>query len=468
MSSERAPFVLPHDVLVLGFRVTGRAVAARLMALGCRVRAIEDNPEPSRASEAAAEAGVELIARPSPVEAARAAASCDLVVVSPGVPLTHPALVAAAPGAVVSEIELAYRLTDVPIIAVTGTNGKTTVTSLVTSMLRAAGIDAVAAGNIGTPLIEIAPTAGSAEPKPDYLVAEVSSFQLALTEEFHPVVGTWLNLADDHLDWHGSRDRYAAAKERIWSRQTQDDVAVANCGDPIVMAAARRERGRVVTFGDGPVCDYHAQKGLLYAPGGFVFGEASQLRRAFPHDVENVLAATATAVAAGGTVEACFEAAASFDAGRHRIELVREVSGVRYYDDSKATAPSAVIAALAGFGSVVLLAGGRNKGLDLGEIASYVRAHPALHVRGVVAIGEAAHEVGRAFAGVAPVLLAGSMPEAVEAASDIAEPGDAVLLSPGCASFDWYSSYAERGDDFARVVRDLAVLVPSTAAGAGL
>jgi UDP-N-acetylmuramoylalanine--D-glutamate ligase len=475
-----AAFVPPDEVLVLGYRVTGRAVAARLQALGCRVRAIEDDPEPSGAAEAAAADGVDLLAWPSPEEAERAGAAAQLVVVSPGVPLSHPALRDARPGAVVSEIELAYRLTDVPMVAITGTNGKTTVTSLVTEMLHSSGIEAVAAGNIGTPLIEAAPPAGTAAPpagtagtagKPRYLVVEVSSFQLALTHDFRPVVGTWLNLADDHLDWHGSRDAYAAAKERIWACQRPGDVAVANGDEPAVLTAAQRGEGRVVTFGTGPNCDFRSEGGLLLGPGpgpgpgpGLErIGEVSQLPRSFPHDIANVLAALATAVAAGADVEACFDAATRFEAGRHRIELVGERGGVRYYDDSKATTPSAVIAALAGFESVVLVAGGHNKGLDLAEIAIYTAGRPELRLHGVVAIGEAAAEVEQAFASQAPVVEAGSMAEAVRAAAQMARPGDAVLLSPGCASFDWYTSYAERGDDFARAVRR----VGEVPAGAG-
>jgi UDP-N-acetylmuramoylalanine--D-glutamate ligase len=473
----RATFVPPRNVLVLGFRVTGRAVAARLGPLGCRIVALEDNPEPSGAHEAAMAAGVELIEHPLPEEAAHAARESDLIVVSPGVPLDHPALLAADPSAVMSEIELAFRLTDLPIVAITGTNGKTTVTSLVTSMLTASGVAAAAAGNIGTPLIEAVPaplaspsglpTEGSAPrpfesgpARPDVLVAEVSSFQLALTHDFRPVVGTWLNLADDHLDWHGDRDRYTAAKSRIWACQTSDDVAVANAGEPAVMRAARSAPGRVVTFGDALAdalaADYRAVDGQLLGPDGTVFGDVAKLRRGFPHDVYNVLAATATAVAAGGDVEACFEAAVGFEVDRHRIELVRELLGVSYFDDSKATTPSAVIAALSGFPSVVLLAGGRNKGLDLGDIASYAAMHSdQLQLKAVVAIGEAAGEVGRAFSGIAPVTEAGSMRDAVAAAARAAEAGDVVLLSPGCTSFDWYSSYAERGDDFAAIVRSL-------------
>jgi UDP-N-acetylmuramoylalanine--D-glutamate ligase len=481
----RRPFVPPRNVLVLGFRVTGRAVAARLGALGCRIIALEDDPEPSGAHEAAQAAGVELIERPTPEEAASAARASELIVVSPGVPLDHPALLAADPDTVMSEIELAFQLTDLPIVAITGTNGKTTVTSLVTSMLTASGIKAAAAGNIGTPLIEAVPVAASppsglsglselsdlSEPgddRPELLVAEVSSFQLALTHEFRPVVGTWLNLADDHLDWHGDRDRYAAAKARIWACQTTDDAVVANAGEPVVMYAARSASGRLVTFGDAPrgapAADYRAVDGQLLGPDGSVFGDVAKLRRGFPHDVSNVLAATATAVAAGGEIEGCFEAAVGFEVGRHRIELIRELAGVSYFDDSKATTPSAVIAALSGFRSVVLLAGGRNKGLDLGEIASYVESHHGeLRLRSVVAIGESAGEIVRAFSGIAPVTETGSMRDAVTAASRSAESGDVVLLSPGCASFDWYSSYAQRGDDFAEKVR--ALPVPERTAG---
>jgi UDP-N-acetylmuramoylalanine--D-glutamate ligase len=451
-------FVAPPSVLVVGFARTGRAVAARLRALGSEVVALDDRRVEGAAAIAAA-LGARLYEAIPDEQAAGLAQDAPLVVASPGVPPSHPAIRAARPGSLVSEIELAYRLTDVPIVAVTGTNGKTTVTSLVAEMLLASGIEAMAAGNIGIPLVEAVPGPGR-EPKPGepvlaLIVAEVSSFQLAFVSSFRPVVGTWLNLAEDHLDWHPTFADYAACKARIWANQGPTDVAVANAADSVVLDAARQTPGRLVTFGEGG--DYREVEGRLEGPGHETIVEVGELRRGLPHDRSNVLAAAATAIAAGASVEGCGKAARDFEVGPHRVELVKvDERGVSWFDDSKATTPSSVCAALGGFAGVVLIAGGRNKGLDLATIRRYAETLPQLQLRGVVAIGEAAGDVVSAFAGFAPVHPSSSMESAVDTAAAIAQSGDSVLLSPGCASFDWYSSYAERGADFTRHVLERA------------
>jgi UDP-N-acetylmuramoylalanine--D-glutamate ligase len=261
-------------------------------------------------------------------------------------------------------------------------------------------------------------------------------------------VAVWLNVARDHLDWHGDFDAYVAAKARIWARQAPSEVAVVNADDPVVMAQAASAPSTVVTFGLGAGADFGVVDGSLRAPGRELLA-VSQLRRSLPHDVSNALAAAAAALAAGATVEGVRAALMAHAGLPHRITLVAEAGGVRWYDDSKATNPHAAATAVAGFESVVLIAGGRNKGLDLAELADV-----ADRVRAVVAIGEAAGEVAAAFAGIRPVQVASSMDDAVALAAAAARPGDAVLLSPGCASYDWYRNYAERGDDFARAVGD--------------
>ena len=371
--------------------------------------------------------------------------SADLVVPSPGVPPRHPVFSAAgAHGvAVVGEVELASRWTDRPLVAVTGTNGKTTVTGLITDMLVSSGMAAVAAGNIGVPLVDAVAGAG------DVLVVEVSSFQLQLTDQFHPRVAVWLNLAPDHLDWHPDLESYGRAKARIWARQGPDDVAVVNADDEGVMHWAATAPSRVETFGLGDA-DFHVEGALLRTPTGEEIVPVTALRRSLPHDVANALAASAAALAAGAELDGVRAAVRRWEGFPHRVTLVGDAGGVQWYDDSKATNPHAALAALRGFHSVVLVAGGRNKGLDLSGLAQ-----SADHVRAVVAIGEAAPDVERAFAGGTPVTVASSMDEAVRAAGAAAQPGDAVLLSPGCASFDWYRSYGERGDDFRRAVDQL-------------
>jgi len=443
---------LPGRVLVVGFARTGAAVARVLRDRGAEVVAVDDAPSPD-AVEAASRAGVELLVGPDPHELGRALHDVGLVVVSPGVPPTHPVFAAARGVEVVSEVELASRLGGPEIVAITGTNGKTTVTSLVASMLARSGRAVRAAGNIGYPLVEAV-----VEPGLDLVVAEVSSFQLALTTSFRPRVAAWLNLAEDHLDWHRDLEEYAAAKARIWAHQERDDVAVANADDRAVLDRARAARGRLVTFGASEG-DFHLDGGALVGPGAVEWASLSDLPRAMPHDVSNALAALAVAASAGARADACRAALREGSPLPHRVELVANVGGVSYFDDSKATTPSAVVAALAGLDSVVLIAGGRNKGLDLAAIATAARAGATggrfARLRGVVAIGEAAGSVADALDGPWPVVRATSMHDAVVRASGLAEHGDAVLLSPGCASFDWYSSYEERGADFANEVHAL-------------
>ncbi|MGH9067853.1 MAG: Mur ligase family protein, partial [Acidimicrobiales bacterium] len=246
-----------RPVLVVGLAVTGEAVARHLLAEDRAVVATDDRPDAS-VRRRARELGVPLVEAPTPALYAELGRGVSAVVVSPGVPAGHPAL--SLPGPVLSEVELAARVAgerDVPLVAVTGTNGKTTVTTLVARMLVAAGRRAVAAGNIGVPLIEA--VSGPAE----VVVAEVSSFQLALSQSFRPAVGVWLNLAEDHLDWHPSLDHYVAAKARIWANQGPGDVAVANADDPVVMGAAEASpgSGRLVTFGLGGPAGSGAEAG---------------------------------------------------------------------------------------------------------------------------------------------------------------------------------------------------------------
>jgi UDP-N-acetylmuramoylalanine--D-glutamate ligase len=423
----------------------------------------------------------------------------------------HPALVAAlASGTeVVSEVELAWRLLEARrrdqtgpgascrLVAITGTNGKTTVTQLVTAMLAASGLTAVAAGNVGYPLLDAVAalpcppgTSTSTGPGPGtgtgtrtgartgtglanaadvVLVAEVSSFQLEYTHRFSPDVSCWLNFAPDHLDWHPNVEHYIRAKAKIWAHQAPGSVAIVNADDPVVLSGAAKVPAgvRVVSFGAPGAAGVPRAAGApgatgvtgstgptwtvgpegIEGPDGLVV-KAADLPRRFPHDLANTAAALAVAMAAGADEQGCRQAARVTVAPPHRVQLVGEQGGVRWYDDSKATTPAAVMAGVSAFSSVVLIAGGRNKGLDLSALAKTVPP-----VRAVVAIGEAASEVVAALDGLVPVRRAASMDEAVQRAGELAGPGDAVVLSPGCASFDWYSSYAERGEHFGALVR---------------
>jgi UDP-N-acetylmuramoylalanine--D-glutamate ligase len=435
----------PRRVLVYGLGVSGVAAARHLLAEGLDVVAADDSPG-QRQRDSATDLGIELVVAPDASTLAQLASGVDEIVVSPGVPAGH-GVFCLGPGVrLVGDVELAWRRARVPMVAVTGTNGKTTVTTLIVSMLVASGLRAVAGGNIGEPLLDV--VAGDAE----VVVAEVSSFQLALTDTFRPAVAAWVNFSEDHLDWHASVDDYRDAKAKVWANSGPGDVVVVNADDAVVREAAAGAAARgatVVTFGLRD-SDYAVTDGWLVGPGGLRVASVQELPRSLPHDLVDDLCAAAAALAAGATAEGCRSALGAFRGLPHRVELVGEARGVRFYDDSKATTPGAVLAALGGFDSAVLIAGGRNKGLDLSVLGT-----AADRLRAVVAIGEAAPEVMAAFGGRTPVVEAHSMADAVARAAALARPGDTVLLSPACASFDWYPSYAARGDDFVRCVRDL-------------
>ncbi|MEY2454405.1 MAG: UDP-N-acetylmuramoylalanine--D-glutamate ligase, partial [Acidimicrobiaceae bacterium] len=371
----------------------------------------------------------------------------DVVIPSPGVGDVHVALdLARRAGVPVrSEFDLAADWDDRPLLAITGTDGKTTVTTLTTDMLQASGVRAAAVGNTEVPLV-----AAIDDPAIDVFVVEASSFRIDHSERFAPKVGTWLNFSPDHLNLHRSLESYELAKAKLWRDQSSTDVAIGSIDDAVVLRHLRDAPARHVTFGLADGADYRVEDGQLLTGAGAVLVDVADLPRAFPHDLTNSLAAAATALAGGATIEGCREALVRFQGLPHRISLVGERDGVRWYDDSKATTPNATLTATKSFDSSVLIAGGQNKGLDLGVL---VEAAP--HVRAVVAIGDAAGEVESAFAGVRPVVVAGSMSDAVAAAGRLAQAGDTVLLSPACASFDWYRSYGERGEDFSTQVRIL-------------
>ena len=342
-------------------------------------------------------------------------------------------------------VELGARLARRPYLAVTGTNGKTTVTSMIESCLRASGHDALACGNIGLPFPE------AALQDRDVLVVEVSSFQLALQESFHPSISVLVNLAPDHLDWHGSLEAYAEAKRRVYARQSGADVHIGNRDDPVSAPISAAAPCEIRWFRRGPPPD-----GEVGFEGDELISRLGGSHRLGRIDaegagaLEDAAAAAAVALAYGVEPTVVAAALASFRQAPHRGEVVASVDGVRFIDNSKATNVHAAAAAIDAAGSVVLIAGGRAKGADL----SPLREH-AGGVRAVIAIGEAAAAVVDVFDGVAPTSTADSIEDAVRHAFAAALPGDAVLLAPACASWDQFRSYAERGDRFAAAVRSL-------------
>ena len=431
----------PASALVLGLGVTGRAVARALVARGGEVVLVEDRPtEDHRAL--AEELGVDLVEAPDRAALHAALARVEVLLPSPGVPDRHPAFATAAAAGVPvrSEFDLAGGWDDRPIAAVTGTNGKTTVTTLVADMLRRSGRVVAEAGNVDVPLV-----AAIDDPEVEVFVVEASSFRLGHTAHWAPRAAAWLNFAPDHLDVHADLARYEAAKARIWADQGPDDVAVVNADDPVV--ASHTGAGLRRTFGFAGDEDATVRDGTLLVDDRMLV-PVEDLRRGLHHDQANALAAALLAGAMGADDDAVRATLTSFDGLAHRVQFVGAAGEVAWYDDSKATTPHATAAAVEAFESVVLIAGGRNKGLDLDGLLGARGT-----VRQVVAIGEAAGDVAAAVADRVAVQEAASMQEAVDRAAAVALPGDAVVLSPGCASFDWYSSYGERGDDFAHLVR---------------
>ena len=351
-----------------------------------------------------------------------------------------------------SELELAYNIEELriggprPLLGITGTDGKTTTTLMTAAMLHAAGHKSLSVGNTETPLIAALNT------DTQVFAVECSSFRLANCENFRTRASVWLNLAPDHLDWHTNMESYTAAKAQMWAHTRAGDVAVAPVDDAQILHVAHESTARTVTFG-ATQGDYHAQDGRLNSPHGSIMNIAD-MKRAMPHDITNALAAAAISIESG-LVEPSHvaRALAEFDNAPHRIEFVETIDGVRWFNDSKATSPHASAVAIKSFQNIVLIAGGRNKGLDLSELANQPK-----RVKAVVAIGDDALEIETAFDGVCRVVHGGSMQEAVRLARSLAVSGDVVLLSPACTSYDWYNNYMERGNDFMHCVRNEAKL----------
>ncbi|MGH9112865.1 MAG: UDP-N-acetylmuramoyl-L-alanine--D-glutamate ligase, partial [Acidimicrobiales bacterium] len=320
-------------VLVVGLGVTGAAVARSLVAHGDAVVVVDDAPGPA-ARAVAGELGLDLVSAPTDRELGRVlAGGVEALVPAPGLPARHPvfALAAAAGVPVLSEFDLAARWDDRPLLAVTGTDGKTTVTTLVCEMLLASGLRAVTVGNTPVPLV-----AAIDDPAVDVFVVEASSFRLEHSQRFAPAVATWLNFAADHLDSHPDLPAYEAAKARIWRDQSADQVAVGNADDRVVAGHLATAPARRLTFSIAAPADFHVVGNTLVGPDGVSLAAVDELPRAFPHDVANALAASATALAGGASPEGVRRALVAFRGLPHRVALVGEAGGVRFYDDSKA------------------------------------------------------------------------------------------------------------------------------------
>jgi UDP-N-acetylmuramoylalanine--D-glutamate ligase len=434
-------------VVVVGLGTSGVAAARLCLRRGARVVANDGQPRDalSGAARELEREGAVLVAGG---HAAARMDEADVVVVSPGVPRLAEVEAAAAKGVPIwGEVELAVRSLAhaAPVVAVGGTNGKSTTTSLVGALLAAHGMRAFVGGNLGEPL------ADHADEVFDVVVLEVSSFQMERVDRFRPHVSALLNVTDDHLDRYASVDAYARAKGNAFLRQTPDDWAVVPAGDATCVREARRGQGTLVTFGPGGELDVTDDAVADRRTGERFARDATALTGG--HNALNVAAALACVAPFAVPAETARRVLAAFQGLPHRTALVAEVHGVRFYDDSKGTNVGAAVTALEGLREpkAVLIAGGRDKGGSYGPLAEAL----ARKGRAAVLLGEAADAIARAVGDRVPVQRVGSMDEAVRAGASLARRGDAVLLSPACSSFDMFRDYKHRGDEFVRAVRAL-------------
>lgn len=383
-------------------------------------------------------------------------ADADLILVSPGVPADLPVLVAARGRAIpiLGEFALAADRIRVPVIAVTGSNGKTTVTSLIGHLLRAAGKKVFVGGNIGTPVLEYLLDPGDTE----VMVMEVSSFQLESAGTFRPDIGLLLNLSPDHLDRHGSMEAYAEAKRMLFAYQVSTDIAIIGADDPLIMAEPLNTAATIVSFGTGPDCRARVcEQSIQLEPGFGAEGEREEYQLAATRlcsgvNRYNAAAAVLAARSYGCSREGIRKGLADYKPPEHRMTPAGEIRGVFFINDSKATNVGAVVAALAGFKKdVVLIAGGRDKGSDFSTLRPAVQEH----VKHLVLIGESGADFTRSLAGTTEIEIADTMNNAVALAYAAAGKGDTVLLAPACASFDMFDNYEQRGLVFTQCVQEL-------------
>ena len=456
--SGGVPNLTNKRVLVVGLGRSGIAAAKLCAARGARVTVTDKRDE--RAFGGALAALPVDITRELAGHRLATFTGAELIVLSPGVPEIPELVAARAAGVTVTgEMELASRFVSSTLIAITGTNGKSTTTTLVGDIMRATGRPTFVGGNLGDPLADAIGTPAAAAG--GVCVVEASSFQLETVATFHPQVAVLLNVTADHLDRYADMAGYAAAKARIFAAQTASDYAVVNMDDPLSVAASDGIAARRIGFS--------VARALDVDDAGWVAGDALDLRLSggagverYPgnlpalvgrHNQANALAALLAGRLAGATAAEAEAGLRAFRALAHRMELVADTGGVAYYDDSKGTNVGAVVAALEGFPRpVVLIAGGRDKGGDYAPLAAALG-----RVGGAaIVIGEAADKITAALTGVLPVERAATMDDAVAAASRAARPGDAVVLSPACSSFDMFRDYAHRAEVFRAAVARIA------------
>lgn len=428
-----------QDVLVAGMARSGLAAVEFLHARGARVRATD-----SRAFaelDPAVRETLERLDVPFARQTSELFQTGDLIVVSPGIPLRS---LPATSVPLAGEVEIAARYLRGPLIGITGSLGKTTTTSLVGHLLRESGVPCQVGGNIGIP-----PTAMVDTSRPDqWDVLELSSFQLATCETLHPRIAAILNLSENHLDWHGSMEHYAWSKGRLLQNQRPSDHAVLNAGDPFARLFADSTAAAIAWFS----ADAGIRNGWLHGLGEPLIRQ-SDIPLAGRHNAENVLAAATICLLAGADRARVAAAVASFQAVEHRLEFVRELDGVRYFNDSKATTPEAALRAIEALdGPLWIILGGKDKGLDFTRLGAAL----AGRAKGALLVGQDAEKIAAALPEGFPVVRAGTIGRAVEEARARAVAGDIVLLAPACTSWDQFKSYEERGRFFKAAVGGLS------------
>ena len=446
-------------ILIIGAARSGVASAEYLLSIGKQIVISDMNTK--LAEDVETQLGHASVSYVWGKQPDVAALQPELIVMSPGVPLSIPPVVKARELGipVISEPELAFRYSDVPFVAITGTNGKTTTTTLTAFLLEKEGRKVVAGGNIGLPLISQCPKMSVN----DIVVAEMSSFQLESVDSFCPKVAVVMNLTPDHLDRHKTMEAYAAAKANIFKNQGPEDYLLLNKDDAIVAAMAAGAKSHVYYFSQQEILD----EGIWLEDGNLVYRldkngapqvliPAAEIGIVGSHNWQNAMAASLAALLMGQQPEIIAERLRAFKGVAHRMEPVATIDGVLYVNDSKGTNPDSTEKALGSYGErpIVLIAGGRNKGNDMAVLVPLMRAH----CRGVVLVGEATGDFIDAFArtGYTDYVCADSFEDAVAKAREMAQSGDVVLLSPACASWDMFDNFEQRGDLFKELVKDYA------------
>jgi len=449
---KQTAFYQQHRVLVIGLAKSGFAAAKLLHELGAIVTVNDRKPfEENEEAQRLEQLGIRVVCGGHPLELLDE--PFDLIVKNPGIPYTNPIVKKAIEKhlPVITEVELAYHISEAPFIGITGSNGKTTTTTLIYEMLREGEKRPLLAGNIGVAACEVAQKAEAN----NWLVTELSSFQLAGIRDFRPHISVLLNIFDAHLDYHGTKEAYAQAKANIFKNQTNEDYAVVNADDELVMRLAENSCAQKVIFSATKKLDSGAyiKDGWIYWNDEAVIA-VSDIVLPGKHNLENILAAVAVAKLTGVDNKAIAKVLTTFTGVKHRLQYIATIDGRKFFNDSKATNILATQRALSAFekDSVILLAGGLDRGNEFDALLPYLH-----NVKAIILFGQTAAKIARVAkqAGIETIEYVDNVEKAVPVAYRLSEPGDVILLSPACASWDQYKTFEQRGDIFINAVHKL-------------